>query len=281
MQEPNRASTGIQIANSKATLSTSRRGFIKATAVLGSALASYVASSYAIPNDARAQSPQGCESSGGQPKGCICFLKGTFIQTPHGEVTVENLMTGDRVITLSGEASKIKWAARMSFERNASCRPEILPVVIKSGALGDGLPYNDLYVSGAHCFYLNGLLIPAINLVNGRTIQKCTRCDADSIEYFHIELEEHDVIFANGVPAETLQGNENRRNFDNFDEYVQLYGSELVALTPFAPVVGNFGGRQELRSRLRSMIAPVYDMRQPLDIIRDEIAQQAERKLAA
>ena len=158
---------------------------------------------------------------------------------------------------------------------------KVAPILIERGAFDGTLPYCHLYVTGAHCFLINGLLIPAINLVNGHSIRKCAPYDADVIEYFHIELESHDVIFANGAPAETLQGNANRMNFDNFDEYVQLYGPELITMTSFAPIVGNFGGRQELPSRLRSVLAPVYDRRQPLDMIRDEIASRAKRPQAA
>lgn len=210
-------------------------------------------------------------------------MSGTRIRTPAGEIAVETLGVGDLVTTISGEAKPIKWLGRLRFERRSDggWDPDDLPVVIARGALDGVLPCSDLYVTGAHCFLINGVLIPAIHLVNGRSIRKCTSYEADPIEYFHIELDSHDVVFANGAPAETLQGNSNRRNFDNYDEYVQLYGPELVTMTPFAPVVGNFGGRQELRSRLRSMLAPVYDRRKPLDVIRDEIASQADRRQAA
>jgi len=198
-------------------------------------------------------------------------------------VDVADLCIGDEVVTVSNEAKPIKWVGHMSFNRQADqpWHPGVLPVLVTRGALDGVLPSRDLYVSDAHCFLINGLLIPAIHLVNGRTIRKCRSYEQDTIEYFHIELDRHDAVFANGAPAETLQGNDNRKRFDNFDEYVQLYGPELVALTPFAPVVGNFGGRQELRSRMRSALAPVYDRRQPIDIIRDGIAQRAEQRQAA
>lgn len=266
---------------------------MSAAAVLGVALAGALVPSEAARANHDSQGPHDngqnpgshnneCPDDSNAPQ-CICFLQGTTILTLSGETAVETLKIGDLVVTVSGDAKPIKWVGRMRFERQnaGTWHSGISPILVTSGALDGTLPSRDLYVSDAHCFLINGLLIPAINLVNGHSIRKCSQFEADVIEYFHIELESHDVVFANGTPAETLQGNSNRRNFDNFDEYVRLYGPDLVAMTPFAPVVGNFGGRQELRSRLRSMLAPVYDRRKPLDVIRDEIASQADRRQAA
>jgi hypothetical protein len=67
----------------------------------------------------------------------------------------------------------------------------------------------------------------------------------------------------------------------NGEEYERLYGSTVGPKRSFAPVVGLFGGRQELASRLRSVVSPLYDARQPLDRIRDHIASRAELELAA
>jgi len=282
MKNPGRAApSGVEIAYSKATLSTSRRSFLSASAVIGGVLASnllFLGKAHANHGEPHPACPDPSNSHL-----CVCFLMGTHILTPNGEVAIESLTSGDLVSTVGGHPRPAKWVGRMSFERrvNEPWHPEVLPILVERGALDGVLPLRDLYVSDAHCFLINGLLVPAIHLVNGRTIRKCASYEADKIEYFHIELDSHDVVFANGAPAETLQGNTNRRNFDNFDEYVQLYGPELVTMAPFAPIVGNFGGRQELRSRLRSALAPVYDRRQPIDIIRDGIAQRAEQRQAA
>jgi hypothetical protein len=104
---------------------------------------------------------------------------------------------------------------------------------------------------------------------------------SDVLEYLHIELEDHDVILANGVPAETLGGNASREEFDNFDQYVALYGAVLTHQTPYAPIMARCGRRQALRSHLRGALAPIWDRRQPLDIIQDELARQAHRGRAA
>jgi hypothetical protein len=119
------------------------------------------------------------------------------------------------------------------------------------------------------------VLTVARDLINGRSITQLSSIGPDVLEYVHIELEEHDVILANGAPAETLDGNADRANFDNFDEYVTLYGEALTSQTLYAPVAARNGRRQVLQSHLRGIFAPIYDRRQPLDIIQDEIAKRA------
>jgi hypothetical protein len=123
-------------------------------------------------------------------------------------------------------------------------------------------------------------LIPVKDLVNGRSVVAGKHDNALTLDYFHIELEDHDVVLAEGAPAETF-GGDSRSGFDNAEEYERLYGSTADPKRTFAPVVSLNGGRQELRSRLRSAISPIYDARQPLDIIRDQIASRAELNIAA
>ena len=105
--------------------------------------------------------------------------------------------------------------------------------------------------------------------------------EADVLEYLHIELEGHDVVLANGAPAETLDGNVRRADFDNVDEYVALYGARLTSQTLYAPIAARNGRRQALQSHLRGIFAPLCDRRQPLEIIQDELARQADRRSAA
>jgi Hint domain-containing protein len=264
----NHNSRGINVSPKAAPgVVASRRHFISAASILAGLLAS-VAS-------ARAGGWYSPDRHGGG--GAHCFLKGTQILTGQGERPIEELCIGEMVLTVSGEAKPIKWIGRMRFERDgaASWDDEVAPVKIARGAFDGDLPHRDLYVSGSHRFLINGVLIPAGDLVNGRSITRLSSMRADVLEYLHIELEDHDVILANGAPVETLDGNADRADFDNFDEYVALYGSSLTSHILYAPVAARNGRRQVLQSHLRGMFAPIYDRRQPLDVIQDEIARRA------
>jgi hypothetical protein len=103
--------------------------------------------------------------------------------------------------------------------------------------------------------------------------------EALSLTYFHIELDRHDAILAQGLAVESFLRNDPHA-FDNADEYVRLYGSPGEPLTPFAPYVP-YNGRQELASHIRSALAPVCDFRKPIDKIRDRIADLTEFARAA
>jgi len=100
-----------------------------------------------------------------------------------------------------------------------------------------------------------------------------------SLTYFHIELDTHEAILAEGLAVESFL-RDNPHAFDNADEYARLYGSPGEPLTPFAPYVP-YNGRQELASHFRSALAPVYDFRKPIDRARDRIADQADFAQAA
>jgi hypothetical protein len=112
-------------------------------------------------------------------------------------------------------------------------------------------------------------------LVNGVTIVANAKPEALSLTYFHIELDTHEAILAEGLAVESYRRN-NLHSFNNVDEYVGLYGLPEEPLTPFAPIVSYGGVRQELASHIRSALAPVHDLRKPIDKIRDRIADRAE-----
>ena len=157
-----------------------------------------------------------------------CYCPGTLIKTPRGETAVEELEIGDEVITMSGIARPIKWIGRRSYSgRFVMGRNDILPVCIKAGALGDNLPKRDLWISPHHAMYFQddgGVLIEAKDLVNGVSIVQAER--VEKVEYFHVELETHDVIVAAGAPSETYLNEDNRGMFHNASEYDLLYAGD-------------------------------------------------------
>jgi len=151
-----------------------------------------------------------------------CYCTGTRILTDSGEVAVEALGIGDVVVTASGQHRPIRWIGTRSYiGRFANTNPAVLPVCVKAGALADGIPTRDLWVSPDHALYLDSVLIPAEHLVNGTTILKAER--VEGVTYWHIELDSHDVLLAGGAPAESFVDDGGRAIFHNAASYRALY----------------------------------------------------------
>ena len=151
-----------------------------------------------------------------------CYCRGTLILTPEGEAPVEVLKVGDRVMTLSGKARPIRWVGRRAYDgRFIIGRASILPIRVSADALSAGVPARDLWISPGHALYIDGVLVPAEHLLNGTTITQAE--SVETVEYFHIELDEHDVVIADGAPAESFSDCDNRLMFRNGSEYARLY----------------------------------------------------------
>lgn len=206
---------------------------------------------------------------------CNCFLKGTNIQTAEGERKVESLAMGDTLPTMFGGMAPIQWIARYSLKKSDPSKPwlkEAMPVRIARSALAPGVPQADLYVTGHHAIYVDGLLIAVGNLINGTTIIRHEARGYDELEFFNIKLERQDVIYAEGAPVETLLDVDERAV--NFAEYFRRYGTPKTQDAPCAPRVPYGGERGELKSRLRSAISPLLDRREPIDVIRDRLEER-------
>jgi hypothetical protein len=139
-----------------------------------------------------------------------CFNKRTFLLTEHGYRAVETLEVGDSIQTF-GDITKSTVTLRepslkkcISIEKYYVAFPDESNGLIcfKSGSLGEGLPEEDLYVSPEHGMINDGCLVGAKTFVNGDTIfQDLTK---KNIEYFHVEVESHSCLKANGVLAESF-----------------------------------------------------------------------------
>ena len=201
----------------KPDLRTSRRNFLAAASTLATAGVLW-AGLGARPARATTSRDNGLRAAdiNGEPKKCDefalrthhCFLSGTRIATPDKEVAIDELRIGDLVMTSSGKPKPIKWIGRNHYTRAPSeaWHPDVAPVKVAKFALDGRTPHADLYLSQGHALYLYGLLIPVGHLVNGRSIIAGQYADALTLDYFHIELEDHDVVLAEGAAAETYGG---------------------------------------------------------------------------
>jgi autotransporter passenger strand-loop-strand repeat protein len=144
----------------------------------------------------------------------LCFYAGTSIATPGGEMAVELLQPGDMVCTANG-ARPVRWVGRSEIVTRFASKMRSLPVRITAGALGEGLPRRDLLLSPDHAIFIDGLLVQAGALVNGASIRR--EYDVPEIfSYYHVELESHELLLAEGVVAESFVDNVDRMNFANW-----------------------------------------------------------------
>ena len=192
-------------------------------------------------------------------------------------MSVEDLANGSLVMTTSG-ALLVKWIARKRFSKNApaSWHPSVVPVHVSRFAIDDQTPQRDLYVTQDHCLLVDGVFIPVKYLVNGRSIALDDEAKmSDNIEYFSVELDTHEVIFAEGTAAETYRYDAHHQIvWDNLGDCHDLYGEHQV-MSPFAPICHYSGGRAEVRGLLRLACSRLVDVRDPTQIAYDRIAGRA------
>lgn len=127
----------------------------------------------------------------------ICFCRGTRIACANGEIAVEDLNVGDRVITRDHGYQKIRWIGRTTVKAHV----EIAPIRIRKGVLQN---VRDLRISPNHRVLLKGpmlelllghteVLVPAKYLVDGETI---LREPPGDVEYFHILFDCHELVLS-------------------------------------------------------------------------------------
>jgi hypothetical protein len=146
-----------------------------------------------------------------------CYLAGTRVLTERGEVAVEALVEGDRIVTLEGDARVLRpvvWIGQRRLELRQHPQPNLVaPIRIRQDAFGHRLPHRDLLVSPDHCLFVGGRLIPAKLLINDMTVVQ--EREVAAVHYYHVELDRHAVMLAEGLPAESYLDTGNRAMFAN------------------------------------------------------------------
>jgi hypothetical protein len=222
------------------------------------------------------------DGTGGTEIVTACYLRGTRIATLRGAVAVEDLRIGDLLVTAAGGAQPVKWIgtrayiARLLHENH---RAALLPIRIAAGALGEGCPVRDLFVSPEHMMCIDDVLIPAEKLLNGTSITRAE--DIDVVQYFHVELSRHAVIYAEGAPAESYLDTNNRNMFSNVLEYLELgHDVDAPRQQPCLPVVLGGAALGAVRSALAARAADAGLATTPeaeLRLMVDGVARHPER----
>jgi hypothetical protein len=184
-----------------------------------------------------------------------CFVEGALIRTPRGDVSVETLKVGDLVVTSSRALRPVKWLGRRKMNCRTHPNPRsVFPIRIAIDAFGPNRPSQDLFLSSGHsaCVDLIGeVLVPVGNLVNGATI---VEVEVDTISYWHVELDSHDILIANNLPAESYLAMGNRGAFEELRGFLpaKLEGRERTHADFCRPVVTEGPVLDFIRNRLQT-----------------------------
>ena len=150
-----------------------------------------------------------------------CFAAGTPIRTARGDVAVEALRPGeDEAITAGGGCARIIWTGWRTLAPRRHPKPQhAMPVRVRANAVAEGQPRRDVVLSPDHALLLDESLVPVRHLVNGQTI---AREPVDRVTYWHVELERHDVLLAEGLAVESYLDTGNRAAFANSGRVAML-----------------------------------------------------------
>jgi hypothetical protein len=150
-----------------------------------------------------------------------CFEQSTHISTPLGFARIDTLHAGDQVLSVRrGIPVPVRWVGHRHVEctRQPGSLKSLFVKIIR-GAFGPGQPVSDLLLSPDHAIYAEDVLIPVRALVNGSSI---VRERVAATTYWHVEVDEHDVILANGLPVES---------YLNIGHRLSFFGGHVTALT--------------------------------------------------
>jgi hypothetical protein len=183
-----------------------------------------------------------------------CFMAGARVATPSGEVAVELLQPGDLVSTDGGGSAPVAWIGRKTLASRFLDPLRFMPIRIKADALSPNVPSRDLLISPDHAILLDGALCQAGALVNGLSIVRET--DAPEVfTYYHVELDDHSLIFAEGVLAETFIDHVERTAFDNWEEHP---GGKSIVEMPYPRAKAHRQVPRSIRDDLARRAALVY-----------------------
>lgn len=144
----------------------------------------------------------------------VCFCAGTLIRTERGDVAVEELQVGDRVMTRDNGLQDLRWIGSKALDASQlHLFRQLRPVRIRAGALGGGLPLRDLRVSQQHRVLVGSRIAERIFgqpevLVAAKHLLGLPGIEIDDslqpLFYHHLLFDRHEVLFSEGAQTESL-----------------------------------------------------------------------------
>ena len=184
-----------------------------------------------------------------------CFTPGTAIATPRGERLVEELRVGDRIITRDNGIQEIRWVGRKDVSgRDLIATPHLKPIMIRAGALGNGLPERDMLLSPNHRILVSNdrtqlyfeeseVLAAAKHLIGSDGIYAL---DVMQTSYIHFMFDRHEVVLSNGAWTESFQpGDQSLKGIGNAQR------NEIYDLFPELATSAGIAGYQAARKSLK------------------------------
>lgn len=180
----------------------------------------------------------------------ICFTPGTKIATRRGEVPVQQLKEGDLILTRDNGAQELRWVGRRNMSYADLVKmPAYFPILIRAGALGKGAPARDMMVSPNHRMLIRSELAEVMFgerevLVAAKHLTGLDGVDSlavPKVSYIHLMFDNHEVILADGVWAESFQPGEhamagirNEQRQEIFDLFPELQEAQGLKNYPAA-----------------------------------------------
>ncbi len=218
---------------------------------------------------------QGSDGVGGAMITAACYRQGTRIATDRGDIPIEALRIGDRARTASGSSRPVVWLGFRSVDLARHARPHaVMPIRVQAAAFGPGQPVRDLWLSPDHAVHVDGVLIPIRYLLNGATV---AQEPAAKVTWWHVELDRHDVILAEGLPTESYLDTGNRSAFANGGAAVQAhpdFGRPDPAWAP--PSEAGQGRAEALAIWERAACAPLITHGEPVRAARARLLDRTE-----
>jgi Hint domain len=142
-----------------------------------------------------------------------CFTPGAMITTQRGELPIQMLEAGDRVVTRDNGIQPVRWVGKTQmFLQDFQAEPHLLPVLVRQGSLGKDLPERDMMVSPNHRllvanertslrFSEREVLVAAKHL----SVPGVHTVQSSGTTYIHFLCDRHEVVLVNGIWTESFQ----------------------------------------------------------------------------